>query len=156
MRPTITMDMSGEYIAQLIVNDGTANSIPDTVIVKTATPSPAPGVYVSRAKWNASTQKLTAAGRAPKNASVDIRDADSGTLLTTVAAGDTGRFRAYFTPPFVPCAIQATAIGLLSEKTPLLGAAANCGLNGGAPVLQENQAQERSDLSQQRRKRTSR
>ena len=156
MRPTITVDMSGEYIAQLIVNDGTANSIPDTVIVKTSTPSAAPGVYVPRAKWNASTQKLTAAGRAPKNASVEIRDADSGTLLTTVAAGDTGRFRAYFTPPFVPCAIQAAANGLLSEKTPLLGAPANCGLNGGAPVLQQNQEQERGDLSQQRRKRASR
>jgi hypothetical protein len=87
---------------------------------------------------------------------VEIRDADSGTVLATATAGDTGRFRAYFTPPFVPCAIQATANGLLSEKTPLLGAPANCGLNGGAPVLQGTQEQERGDLSQQRRKRTSR
>lgn len=156
LRPTITVDMSGDYIAQLIVNDGTVNSAPDTVIIKTATPSPAPGVYVSRARWNASTQKLTATGRAPKNASVEIRDAESGTVLATVTAGDTGRFRAYLTPPFAPCAIQATANGLVSERTPLLGAPANCGLTGGAPVLQESLEQERSELSQQRRKRTSR
>ncbi|MBI3807726.1 MAG: PKD domain-containing protein [Nitrospirae bacterium] len=156
MRPTITVDVSGEYIAQLIVNDGTANSIPDTVIVKTTTPPPAPGVYISRSRWNASTNKLTAAGRAPKNASVEIRDAVSGTLLTTVAAGSTGRFRAYFTPPFVPCAIQATANGLLSEKTPVAGAPVNCGLTGGAPILQQNQEQEREDSTQQRQRRPSR
>lgn len=156
MRPTITLDMSGEYIAQLIVNDGTASSSPDTVIIRTTTPSPAPGVYVPRARWNGNTSKLMAAGRAPKNASVEIRDADSGTVLMTVPAGDTGRFRAYFTPPFIPCAIQAAASGMLSEKTPVTGAPANCGINGGAPVLQQDQEHEREDSTQYRRKRTSR
>ena len=156
MRPIITADMNGEYIAQLIVNDGTDSSSPDTVIIRTTTPSPAPGVYVPRARWNGSTSKLTAAGRAPKNASVEIRDAESGTVLMTVPAGDTGRFRAYFTPLFVPCAIQAAASGMLSEKTPVTGAPANCGINGGTPVLQQNQEQEREDSTPQRRKGTSR
>jgi hypothetical protein len=156
MRPTITADMNGEYIAQLIVNDGTASSSPDTVTIRTTTPSAASGVYVPRARWNGSTSKLTAAGRAPKNASVEIRDAESGTVLMTVPAGDTGRFRAYFTPPFVPCVIQAAADGVLSEKTPVTGAPANCGINGGTPLLQQNQEQEREDSTQQRRRRTNR
>jgi hypothetical protein len=156
MRPTITADMNGEYIAQLIVNDGTASSSPDTVTIRTTTPSAASGVYVPRARWNGSTSKLTAAGRAPKNASVEIRDAESGTVLMTVPAGDTGRFRAYFTPPFVPCVIQAAADGVLSEKTPVTGAPANCGINGGTPLVQQNQEQEREDSTQQRRRRTNR
>ena len=155
MRPTITVDMSGEYIAQLIINDGMASSIPDTVIVRTTVPAPAPGVYISRARWNASTTKLTVAGRAPKNASVEIRDADSGTLLATAVAGDAGRFRAYVTPPVVPCAIQATSNGLLSGKTPVAGAPANCGLAGGAQVQPQSQEQEQDD-SVQRRRRSSR
>ena len=138
MRPTFTPDLSGEYIAQLIVNDGTVSSTPDTVMIKTSTIPQASGVYIQRAKWNASTGKLTVVGRAPKNATVEIRDADSGTVLTTVIAGDTGRFRAYITPvPFVPCAVQATANGLSSEKTPVSGAPTNCGVNGVAPTTQK-------------------
>ena len=140
MRPTITADLSGEYIAQLIVNDGTVSSTPDTVIIKTSTLPQASGVYIQRARWSASTGKLTVVGRAPKNATVQILDADSGTLLTTVTAGDTGRFRVYITPVgFVPCAVQATANGLSSEKTPVAGAPSNCGVNGGAPVVQKSQ-----------------
>ena len=138
VRPTFTADLSGEYIAQLIVNDGTVSSTPDTVMIKTSTLPQASGVYIQRAKWTASTGKLTVVGRAPKNATVEIRDADSGTVLTTVIAGDTGRFRAYITPvPFVPCAVQATANGLSSEKTPVSGASTNCGVNGGAPTVQK-------------------
>lgn len=156
MRPTFTADLSGEYIAQLIVNDGTVSSTPDTVIIKTNTLPQASGVYIPRARWNVSTAKLMAGGRASKNASVQIRDAESGTVLTTVIAGDTGRFRAYFTPPFVPCAIQAAANEMLSEKTPVAGAPANCGINSTAPVLQKGREQESADSAQYRRKRTSR
>ncbi len=140
MRPTFTADLSGEYIAQLIVNDGTVSSTPDTVIIKTSTLAQASGVYIQRARWTASTGKLTVVGRAPKNASVQILDADSGAVLTTVTAGDTGRFRAYITPvPFVPCAVQATANGLVSETTPVAGAPASCGANSGPPAAQKGQ-----------------
>ncbi len=157
MRPTFTADLSGEYIAQLIVNDGTVSGAPDTVIVKTSTLAQASGVYIQRAKWNASTGKLTVVGRAPKNATVQIIDADSGTPVTTVSAGETGRFRAYITPmPFVPCAITATANGLVSEKTPVAGAPATCGVNGGAPVVQKSQEVEREDSAPLRRRRMSR
>lgn len=156
MRPTFTADLSGEYIAQLIVNDGTVSSTPDTVIIKTSTLPQASGVYIARAKWNASTGKLAVVGRAPKNATVEIIDADSATLLTTVTAGDTGRFRAYITPPFIPCTIQAAANGRVGEKTPVAGAPAACGVNGGSPVVQEGQEREKTDYSLLRRKRMSR
>ncbi|MBU6434633.1 MAG: hypothetical protein KJS98_15100, partial [Nitrospirae bacterium] len=156
MRPTLTIDLSGEYIAQLIVNDGTVSSTPDTVIIKTSTIPQASGVYIPRAKWNASTGKLAVVGRAPKNVTVEIIDADSAMLLTTVTAGDTGRFRAYITPPFIPCAVQAAANGLVSEKTPVAGAPATCGVNGGSPVVQKGQEGDKADSSLLRRKRMSR
>jgi hypothetical protein len=157
MRPTLTIDLSGEYIAQLIVNDGTVSGSPDTVLIKTVTPPPTPGIYIARAKWNASTGKLTVVGRAPKHAIVEIIDADSATLLTTAIAGDTGRFRAYITPvPFVPCAVQGKANGLVSEKTPVAGTPATCGANGGSPVVQKGHEGDKADSSLLRRKRMSR
>lgn len=156
VRPTFKVDLSGEYIAQLIVSDGTASSAPDTAVVKTTPTPPLSGVYIQRAKWNGSTGKLMLVGRAQKNTTVDIRDADSGTTLVTVTAGDTGRFRAYFTPPFVPCAVQAATNGAISEKTPVGGAPANCGINGGAPIPRATQEREREDSDQTRKSRTRR
>jgi hypothetical protein len=38
--PTFAADVAGQYIAQLIVNDGTVNSAPDTVIVNTGNSPP--------------------------------------------------------------------------------------------------------------------
>jgi hypothetical protein len=122
-------------------------------MVKTTTMPPTSGIYIQRAKWNENTGKLTVVGRGGKNASVDIRDADSGTLLTTVLAGDTGRFRAYFTPQFMPCAVQAASNGQLSEKTPVMGAPANCGMNGGAPVVRTGREGESTDRPSRNRTR---
>lgn len=144
MRPTFTADLSGEYIAQLIVNDGTTSSTPDTVIVKTTTPPTATGVYIQRARWNGSTGKLTVTGRAPKTTTVEIRDAASGAILTTATVGDTGRFRVYFSPDYVPCAIQAGTGGMLSEQTPVAGAPADCGTSGTAPLSKKGSQSPRS------------
>ena len=38
--PTFTVDRAGEYVAQLIVNDGTVNSAPDSVIITTNNVAP--------------------------------------------------------------------------------------------------------------------
>ena len=38
--PTFTADRNGEYVAQLIVNDGTVNSAPDTVLISTVNSVP--------------------------------------------------------------------------------------------------------------------
>jgi hypothetical protein len=38
--PTFTVDRAGDYVVQLIVNDGTANSVPDSVIINTSNVAP--------------------------------------------------------------------------------------------------------------------
>ena len=38
--PTFVADVSGRYVAQLIVNDGTVNSMPDTVVINTGNSPP--------------------------------------------------------------------------------------------------------------------
>jgi hypothetical protein len=38
--PTFTVDLTGKYVAQLIVNDGTVNSAPDTVFITTVNVAP--------------------------------------------------------------------------------------------------------------------
>jgi RHS repeat-associated protein len=40
IRPTFTIDKTGTYTAQLIVNDGTVNSAPDTVVISTTNSKP--------------------------------------------------------------------------------------------------------------------
>ncbi len=41
-RPSFTADLDGQYVLSLIVNDGTVNSVPDTVTVTAATANSAP------------------------------------------------------------------------------------------------------------------
>jgi PKD domain len=154
--PTFQADLSGEYIAQLIVSDGTASSAPDTVMVQTMTAPRASGIYIQRAKWNETTGKLMVVGRGAKNAAVDIRDASSGTVLTTVMAGDAGRFRAYIPLQSIPCALQAASNGLLSEKTPVMGAPANCGITGAAPTVSQEYEREREGSTQSGKSRSRR
>jgi len=67
-------------------------------------------------------------------------------VLATVTTGDTGRFRAYFTPLFIPCAVQAAANGQLSEKTPVMGVPTKCGINGGAPTSNKGSSQSRGSV----------
>jgi hypothetical protein len=38
--PTFTVDRAGDYVAQLIVHDGTVNSVPDTVFISTVNVAP--------------------------------------------------------------------------------------------------------------------
>jgi hypothetical protein len=150
VQPTFKADRKGEYIAQLLVSDGILSSAPDTVVIKTSTMPYASGVYIQRAQWNTGAAKMMIIGRAPKNAQVAIRDAASGKTLITVTASSTGRFRAYFTPPFIPCAVIATADSHLSEKTSVAGAPSNCGATGGAPVVPQEDEREDSEESVRR------
>jgi hypothetical protein len=148
MQPTIKLDKPGEYIAQLIVSDGLLSSTPDTVVITTTTMPRPSGVYIQRAKWIPSVAKLMIVGRASKDAQVAIRDAASGRTLITVTTNEAGRFRAFFTPPFVPCAVVANVNGVISQKTPVVGAASNCGVNGGPPVMPTEQEREASEESE--------
>lgn len=126
-RPPFIVDMSGEYVAQLIVNDGTLDSRPATVMIKTLIMPPARGIYISRARLNAETGKLKVAGRAPNRATVDILDADTGAQIATGETGRNGRFRLYVSVQVAPCALVAKANGLTSLRTPVAGAPESCG-----------------------------
>ena len=60
-QPTFTADVSGNYVAQLIVNDGQANSQPDTAVI-TARPAVQPQIAIANAaisEGNAGTSVLS-------------------------------------------------------------------------------------------------
>lgn len=126
-RPSFLVDTAGEYVAQLIVNDGKVDSPPATVMIKTQVMPPARGIYISRARWDAETGKLKVAGRAPNGTTVEILDADTGAPIATGETGRPGRFRLYVTVQVAPCALVAKANGLTSVRTPMAGAPASCG-----------------------------
>ncbi|MBW2397117.1 MAG: hypothetical protein JRG95_22945 [Deltaproteobacteria bacterium] len=84
---------------------------------------------------------------APAGASVELLDADSGNLLTTLSANQGGAFRtgeckrvrdrrhrgrkktvlACLTPAQAPCTVQVRAGAMLSVRTPVMNAPAQCG-----------------------------
>ena len=126
-RPSFIVDKAGEYVAQLIVNDGKVDSPPATVMIKTLVMPPARGIYISRAGWNAETGKLKVAGRAPNGATVEFLDAETGAQIATGETGGNGRFRLYVSVQVAPCALIAKANGLTSVRTQVAGAPASCG-----------------------------
>jgi hypothetical protein len=126
-RPTFAVDKNGEYVVQLIVNDGMLDSRPATVMIKTLVMPPARGIYISRAQWNAESGKLLVVGRAPNGATVEILDADTGAQIATGETGGNGRFRLYVSVQAAPCALVAKANGLTSLRTPVAGTPATCG-----------------------------
>src|SRR5690554_3075218 len=83
--PTFTADTDGSYIAQLIVNDGTENSAPDTVTIVVSTGNSAPVA-------NAGTDQNIATGSVVTLNGAASSDADGDTLsyqwsLTSVPSG---------------------------------------------------------------------
>jgi hypothetical protein len=126
-RPSFTVDVDGEYVAQLTVNDGKVDSPPATVMIKTTVTPQARGIYISRARWNTETGRLLMAGRAPNGSSVEIVDADTGAQITTGETGQNGRFRLRVTVQATPCALVAKANGLTSLRTLVTGTPAACG-----------------------------
>ena len=126
-RPSFIVDKGGEYVAQLIVNDGMLDSRPATVMIKTVVMPPARGIYISKARWNAESGKLLVTGRAPNGATIDILDAVTGAQIATGETGRNGRFRLYVSVQVAPCAVVAKANGLTSLRTPVAGAPESCG-----------------------------
>jgi hypothetical protein len=150
-RPSFTVDKDGEYIAQLIVNDGALDSRPATVMIKTTVMPPARGIYISRARWKAETGKLLAAGRAPNGVIVEILDAETGAQIATAETGRHGRFRLYVSVQAIPCGLIAKASGLTSLRTPVTGAPAVCG--NVKPPRDDDRENEHRSLSNQDRER---
>lgn len=150
-RPSFLLDKAGEYVAQLIVNDGTIDSQPATVMIKTQVMPPTRGIYISRARWSAESGKLLVVGRAPNGATVEIVDAVTGASIGTGETGRSGRFRLYVAVPAAPCAIEARANGQTSVKTPVAGAPASCGTV--KPTGDDDKEGARTSLSSQDRDR---
>lgn len=154
-RPSFIVDKAGEYVAQLIVNDGKVDSPPATVMIKTLVMPPARGVYISRAGWNAETGKLKVAGRAPNGATVEILDAETGAQIATGETGGNGRFRLYVSVQIAPCALIAKANGLTSVRTPVAGAPASCGNVKPPRDDDKDKEHDRKSLSEQNQERGS-
>ncbi len=75
----ITPDLPGDYIAQLIVNDGHFNSAPDTVLIKVSEGDIQP---VNQAPKITSMPATTASVEKLYTYDVDASDADSGDILS--------------------------------------------------------------------------
>lgn len=126
-RPSFTLDQEGEYVSQLIVNDGKMDSLPTTVMIKTPGMLPARGIYISRARWKAETGKLLVAGRAPDGTRIEILDAETGAQIAAGDTGRNGRFRLYVSVRVAPCGLVAKVNGMTSLRTPVAGAPESCG-----------------------------
>jgi hypothetical protein len=60
--PTFVADVSGRYVTQLIVNDGTVNSAPDTVVINTGNSPPVANAGVDRSVTVTSRVTLNGSG----------------------------------------------------------------------------------------------
>lgn len=92
--PTFVADVAGTYVAQLIVNDGTADSAPDSVVVTTSNTRPVADAGPDQAVTAGDTVQLDGGGSS---------DADGDTLsfewaITTAPAGSA----AALDDPFAP------------------------------------------------------
>ena len=146
--PSLVADLEGEYVVQLIVNDGAVNSDPDSMTVGVESDQETPdGPVITSALWRSDRAKLRVVGNSVSAGTpVEIVDAESGEYIGTANANDRGRFRVN-TPVFsIPCAVQARAEGSLSASVPVDGAPADCGY-GGAIALRITRAIWRLDNS---------
>jgi hypothetical protein len=150
-RSTFVADMGGEYVAQLTVNDGKLDSPPATTMTRALPMPSAHGVYIARASWKAEAGKLKVAGRGPNGASIEILDADTGAQIATGTTGRNGRFRLYVSAAVVPCALEAKANGLVSDRTPVAGAPAACGQMSISPAREKNKTHNDRSLSEEDR-----
>ena len=62
VNPSFTIDKSGSYTVQLIVNDGRVNSVPDTVVVTTVNSAPVANAGPDQTTYVTSTVSLNGAG----------------------------------------------------------------------------------------------
>ena len=110
LSPSFVVDRAGIYVVQLIVNDGTANSVPDTVVINTqnqapvAQADPDPTAKVGKTKRLDGTRSSDPDGNrltydwsitsAPKGSTVKLSNATSATpsLTPDVAGAYTIRF----------------------------------------------------------------
>jgi hypothetical protein len=92
---------------QLIVNDGTKDSDPDTVTITTG-PIPVM-IKITQAEWEARRDKLKVRGLGPIGEEVIITNANTGDHLGEAEVDGRGKWKLdVFDPTSVPCSVRAT------------------------------------------------
>lgn len=123
-----TADVEGEYVVQLIVNDGMLDGTPDTVAVTAGTDVQVDEI-IFKAKWNSKKSKLKVQGRkAPAGATVQVKDAETGDSLGTATVRHNGKWKLIATlseSVDAPCTIIVEFNGQAAEgdvkKSPSCG-----------------------------------
>ena len=104
--PTFEADEAGEYVVQLIVNDGTVDSEPDTVTVNSVAVPPT--VKINDAEWEASPATLKVRGLGPIGETVIITNAETGTHLGEAVSDERAKWKLdVFDLTLVPCSVRA-------------------------------------------------
>ncbi len=95
VKPTFKIDVSGIYIAQLIVNDGTTGSQPDTVVISTENSAPLADAGADQSVRTGETVRLDGSGSSDADGdgvtfkwSLTSKPAGSMTTLSDAAAVD--------------------------------------------------------------------
>jgi hypothetical protein len=83
VHPTFTVDVSGTYVAQLIVNDGTLDSAPDTVVINWENSAPVANAGPDQTAYRNDLVTLDGSG----SSDVDGDDLTYSWSLTTVPSG---------------------------------------------------------------------
>ncbi|GEM_PF-1042995 len=127
--PDLTPDLAGTYVIQLIVNDGQANSLADTVTITVTDIVSGGPVTIVSADWNGST--LTVIGTGTPGATVSISGADTGEIIGTAVTVATDGSWSVATSSLVndvPCTVTA-ASGVDFAQLAVTGATGVCAIN---------------------------
>ncbi len=123
VNPTFTADIPGTYVAQLIVNDGTVDSLPVTVSISVTAPI---NVNFFSLIWKGGDQQLLMTGRSDP-AILNLTYTSNGAPIMTINNSKGGQFETLANLPTAPCAITVstnTSVILLNNIA-ISGATAN-------------------------------
>ena len=132
--PTFTADLSGNYVAALVVNDGKVNSAPSTVLVTAAAPNVAPIANAGPDQAGVTGTVVRLDGRASSDANGDpltyfwVLAAPAGSIATLTNPTTA-------TPSFAPDIVGIYAVGLVVSDGRLNSVADTAIISVGSPTV---------------------